>query len=106
MRRTVLQPNVRYLHPADHHSARITKAVKDSSKRLDFKDIKFPVKTKCREEKSVDLLVIGEKGKIHYVLIKDINAFIYDHTLHCGRKHFCCYCVQNNIKDFWKTKKS
>ena len=35
---------VRYLNPADHHPARITKADKDFAKRLDFKDIKFPVK--------------------------------------------------------------
>ena len=35
---------VRYLNPADHHLARITKADKDFAKKLDFKDIKFPVK--------------------------------------------------------------
>ena len=32
----------RYLYPVDHHPARITKAEKDFSKRLDFKAIKFP----------------------------------------------------------------
>ena len=37
---------VRYLKPADYHPARITKAGKDFAKRLDFKDIKFPVKTR------------------------------------------------------------
>ena len=37
---------VRYLNPADHHPARITKADKDFAKKLDFKDIKFPVKVK------------------------------------------------------------
>ena len=37
---------VRYLNPADHHPARITKADKDIAKKLDFKDIKFPVKVK------------------------------------------------------------
>ena len=35
---------VRYLNPADHHLARITKASKDFAKSLDFKGIKFPVK--------------------------------------------------------------
>ena len=35
---------VRYVNPADHHPARITKADKDFAKMLDFKDIKFPVK--------------------------------------------------------------
>ena len=34
---------VRYLNPADHNPARITKAVKDFAKMLDFNDIKFPV---------------------------------------------------------------
>ena len=37
---------------------------------------------------------MGEGEKKHYVLIKDFTAFMYDHTLQCGRKHFCCYCLQ------------
>ena len=99
---------------------RITKADKDFIKKLDFKDIKFPVKIrdihetkkkkkipsalvffyenkkkypiyvskKCCEEKHIDLLSIEEKGKKHYILIKDFNTFMYDHTLHRGRKYF------------------
>ena len=35
---------IRYLNPADHNSRRITKANKDFAKKLDFKDIMFPVK--------------------------------------------------------------
>ena len=35
---------VRYLHIADHQPARITKADKDFARKLDFKDIKFPIK--------------------------------------------------------------
>ena len=35
---------VRYLNPPNNHAARITKADKDFANRLDFKDIKFPVK--------------------------------------------------------------
>ena len=35
---------VRYLNPADYHPLRITKADKDFTKKLDFKDIKFSVK--------------------------------------------------------------
>ena len=36
---------------------------------------------------------------------------MYDHTLHCGKKHFCCYCFQafstgeipkRHIKDCFK----
>ena len=40
------------------------------------------------------MLLIGEEGKRHYVLIKDFNTFIYDHTVHRERKSFCCYCLQ------------
>ena len=51
------------------------------------------------------------KGKRHYVLIPDFNTFMHDHTLHCGRKHFCCYSSQafsteeilkRHIKDCFK----
>ena len=38
--------------------------------------------------------MIGEEVKRHYVLIKDFNNFIYDHTLHCRKKDFRRYCLQ------------
>ena len=57
------------------------------------KNIQFIYK-KCCVEKHVDLLVRVEEGKRHYVLIKDFNTFIYEHTLHRGRKHFCRCCLQ------------
>ena len=25
---------------------------------------------------------------------EDFNAFMYDHTLHLRRKHFCLYCLR------------
>ena len=31
---------------------------------------------------------------MHYVLIKDFNAFMYDHLLYRGGKHFCFYCLK------------
>ena len=43
--------------------------------------------------------------------MKDFNTFMYDHTLHRGRKNFCCYCLQAfrtaeklkcHIKDYFK----
>ena len=53
-------------------------------------------------EKHVDLLLIGEEGKRDYVLIKDFNTFRYDHSLHCGRKHFCPYAFHVFITDkYW-----
>ena len=55
----------RYLNPADPHPVRIKKAEKG-----------------CKEKKR------------QYVLIKDFNTFVYDHTLQRGRKQFCCcYCL-------------
>ena len=62
--------------------------------------------------KHVDLLLIGEKGKRQYVLIKDFNRFLYNYTWYLGRKQFCHYCLQDfstqeilncHIKDFFKT---
>ena len=112
---------VRYLNPADHNLVRITKADKVFAKKLDFKDIKFPVKVrdihkienqnsigiiirktkhpiyvfkKCCKEKDVDLLLIKEKRKRQYVLIKDFNRFMYNHTLNCRKKHLCWYPLQ------------
>ena len=110
---------VRYLCPVDHNPKRISKADRDFDKKIDFKDIKFPVKVrhihkiekknsigisvfgyenkekhsiyvskKCYEEKHVDLLLIGEEGRRHYVLFKDFNTFMYDHTLHRGKNIF------------------
>ena len=38
--------------------------------------------------------LIGEQGKRHYVLIKDFNTFMYNHTLHRGSKHVCHCCLQ------------
>ena len=32
---------------------------------------------KYYEDKHVDSLLIGEKGKRHYILIKDFNTFMY-----------------------------
>ena len=37
---------------------------------------------------------MGEEGKRYYVFIKDFNTFMYDYTLHLGRKNFCLYYLQ------------
>ena len=58
---------------------------------------KYPINVskKCNEDKHVDLLLIGEGEKKHYVLIKDFNTFMNDYTLNRGRKYFCRYCLQD-----------
>ena len=69
------------------------------------------LKKKCFAEKHVDLLLMGEEGKRYYVIINDFNALMFDDTLHCGRKLFCCYCslpfcaveiLKLHIKDCFK----
>ena len=54
---------------------------------------------------------MGKEGKRHYVLIKDFNTFLCDHSIHRKRKHFCCYCLHAfnteeilkcHIKDWFK----
>ena len=45
-------------------------------------------------KRHVDLLLIVEKSKNHYAFIKGFNTFMYDHTLHRGRKHFCLYYLR------------
>ena len=49
------------------------------------------VSQKCYEDKHGDLLLIGKKGRKHYVVVKDFNTFMYHHTLDCRKKHYC-YC--------------
>ena len=44
------------------------------------------VKKKCFEEKHVDLSLKREEVKKQYVLIKDLNTFMYDHRLYYRRK--------------------
>ena len=42
----------------------------------------------------MELLLITEGTKTHYVLIKDFNKLMYNQTKHKERKHFCMYCLQ------------
>ena len=44
-------------------------------------------------------LLIEEGEKKHYVLINDFNRFMYDHSLHLGRKHFSRYCLHAFITE-------
>ena len=72
----------------------------------------FNLCVKKTENKHVDFLFIGGEGKTDYVLIKSLNTFLYECTLHLGRKHFHRYNLQCfgtvetitcQIKDCFKT---
>ena len=56
----------------------------------------FPIHiSKEKNENHLNLLLITEDEKNHYVLIKDFNKFMYNQTKHKDKKHFCMYCLQN-----------
>ena len=58
---------VRYLNPANHHPARITKGDKNFAKKIDFKDVKYLVKIrdihKIEKKKRSALLFLTMKIK-------------------------------------------
>ena len=50
--------------------------------------------SKEKFEDHMELLLITEGTKTHYVLIKDFNKLMYNQTKHKERKHFCMHCLQ------------
>ena len=48
-------------------------------------------------ENCMDLLLITEKNKSHYVYIKDFNRSMCNKTKCKTKKHFCKYCLQSFI---------
>ena len=45
------------------------------------RNIQYMCQKNVEKKKHFDLLLIGEEGKKQYVLIKDFNIFMHDHTL-------------------------
>ena len=56
------------------------------------------VSKKCYEEKVADLLLIEEKGKIYFVLIKGFIKFMYNHILHRRKNIFVVIVYRRNTK--------
>ena len=59
--------------------------------------IKFILYTfqKKSYNKMLNLLLITEKGKSHYVFIKDFNRLMFSRTKHKGKKYYCMSCLQS-----------
>ena len=77
---------VRYLILADHHPTRITKTDKAFTKRLDFKDIRFPVNIrgihKIEKKNSISTGVFGYENKEKHPIyvsknVMKINMLLY-----------------------------
>ena len=116
--------HIRHLNPQEKNPQRIKKEDKEMINELNYEGIEFPVSQKhynkvekqnnirinvfgyeigqpfpihiSKEtfEDQMNLLLITEYEKKHYVLIKDFNAFMYNQSKHKERKHFCMYCLQ------------
>ena len=44
---------------------------------------------------TLNLLLITEKDKSHYVFIKDFNRLIFSRTKHKDKKYHCMFCLQS-----------
>ena len=122
--------HVRHINPKKDHPGKIKKDDKRLASNLNYEEIVFPVKEKDfkkievqnnisvnvfgYEDKlvfpiyisnknfddSIDLLLLHEDNKSHYVYIKDFNTFMFHKTKNKNKKWFCKSCLQcfNNEK--------
>ena len=116
--------HIRHLNSQTEHPKRIKKGDKQFIEGLNYEGIEFSVSqkhynkvkkqndirinvfgygkgqpfpihiSKEKFEDQMNLLIITEDEKKHYVLIKDFNAFMYNQTKHKNKRHFCMYCLQ------------
>ena len=119
-------------HPVEKNSERITKELKDQSKRLDWNGLKFPVKldqivifekfnpsisinvfgfegdvyplrlSKTKSEQIVNLLLISDGEKQHYCLIKSLSRLLSRQV--SGHKESKSFCL-NCLNHFPNEKK-
>ena len=76
---TIQESKMRYLNPVDHNQRRITKPNKEFAQKIDFKNIKFPVKIR----------------DIHKIENRIKSAFVFL-AMKIGKKHNIY--VQKNMK--------
>ena len=116
--------HIRHLNPQKKDPQRIKKEDKRLIEGLNYEGIEFPVSqkhyNKVEKQNSIRINMFGyEKGQLfpihisketfkdqmnlllitnnekkHYVLIKDFNAFMYNQSKHQEKKHFCMFCLQ------------
>lgn len=115
--------HIRYLNPQDKDLHRIKKTDRNMVQELNYQSVEFSVTTKHygkieeknnininvfgyedkqfyliyiskqNNEKVLNLLLISDGQKKHYVLIKDFNRMMCNKTKHKERKHFCMHCL-------------
>ena len=116
--------HIRHLNLIDKNPQRITKKDKELASKLNYEKINFPLSKKdyCKIEvqnnicinvfryenkviypiylldqkfsDSMDLLLISDKCKSHYVHIKDFDRSMFNKTKCKDKKYFCKNCLQ------------
>ena len=116
--------HVRHINPLKEHPERITKIDKKIACSLNYDEIKFPVEEKDFKKievqnnicinvfgyenklvfpvyisdqtfkSSIDLLLLIDDDKSHYVYIKDFDRFMFHKTKNKNKKYFCKSCLQ------------
>ena len=129
--------HIRHLNLVKTHPERITKEYKNMISDLNCEGVEFPVSKKdcCKIEKqsnicinvfcyeneltysvylshqsfhdSMDLLLISDENKSHYVYIKDFDRFMCNKTKNKNKKYFCKCCLQcfSSEKRFDRTQR-
>ena len=117
--------HVRHLNPVSDNANRIKKIDKKISSTLNYDGVEFPVKVKdvsviedkneicinvfSYEDKIVcqvyvnnkkysdcmNLLMIHEDNKSHYLYVKDFNRLMFNASKHGNKKWFCMRCLQH-----------
>ena len=118
--------HIRFINPTNSHPERINKQDKKIADTLDYRGISFSMKARDYElveerfninvnvfgyenkvfplyvskklnEQVLNVLLISNDGKSHYVYIKDFNRLMYSEvkTKNVHKKHFCMLCLQN-----------
>ena len=107
---------IRHLNPLNKNPQRITKVDKTMANNLDCKKDYKKIEKKsnicinvfCYENNLVysvyiskqkfkdcmDLSLINDENKSHYVYIKHFKKFMFNKTKNKSKKHFCRYCLQ------------
>ena len=112
--------HVRHINFSNKHPERIKKTDKKIAEELNYDEIEFPVQEKdfnkievknniCinvfghenriyvsnqKFKDSMDLLLLIDNDKSHYVCIKDFNRFMFHKTKNKNKKWFCKNCLQ------------
>ena len=116
--------HVRHINPLKEHPERIKNIDRELASNLNYDEIKFPVEGKDFEKievqnnicvnvfgyenelifpiyvsdqtfkSSIDLLLLINDDKSHYVYIKGFNTFMFHKTKNKNKKWFCKSCLQ------------